>query len=235
MLRFVTTNEGKVREAREYLGDETVTQLDFDYPEIQSADLGAIAAHGARAAYRHASEPVIVDDAGLFVEAFDGFPGPYSAYVEDTVGVERLWRLTEMEDDRSAAFRGVVAYCDGELFAASPEPVDRESETRPKGASRTGRAGSEATRERRGQDQHADERATATTDAQVDDGDLPVKLFEGYVPGEIVAPRGEGGFGYDPIFEHDGRTFAELSAAEKNAVSHRGRALARFAEWYAER
>ncbi|MFW6321760.1 MAG: non-canonical purine NTP pyrophosphatase, partial [Halohasta sp.] len=42
----------------------------------------------------------------------------------------------------------------------------------------------------------------------------------------------DGGFGYDPIFEHDGRTFAERTSEEKNALSHRGRALAKFAEWY---
>jgi XTP/dITP diphosphohydrolase len=42
--------------------------------------------------------------------------------------------------------------------------------------------------------------------------------------------RGAGGFGYDPVFIHDpgGRTFAEMSAGAKNAVSHRGRALAEF-------
>jgi XTP/dITP diphosphohydrolase len=211
MLSFVTTNPGKVREAREYLDDE-IAQLDFDYREIQADDLATIAADGARKAYRHAGEPVIVDDAGLFLDAFDGFPGPYSAYVEDTVGVERLWRLTEPEDDHGAAFRGVVAYCDGGDFAASPEPIDHG--------------------ERRGQDQRADERATATTDEQVAEGDLPVKIFEGYVPGTVVPPRGEGGFGYDPIFEHGEQTFAEMSAAEKNAVSHRGKALAKFAEWY---
>ncbi|MFA9516213.1 non-canonical purine NTP pyrophosphatase, partial [Halopenitus sp. H-Gu1] len=59
--------------------------------------------------------------------------------------------------------------------------------------------------------------------------------FEGYVPGTIVSPRGEGGFGYDPIFEHDGTTFAEMDTERKNAVSHRGRALAKFAEWFADR
>ena len=214
MLRFVTTNQGKVREAREYLGADAVEQLDFDYTEIQADDLATVAAHGAREAYRHAEEPVLVDDAGLFVDAFDGFPGPYSAYVEDTVGVERVWRLTREEEDRAASFKTVLAYCDGEGFDASPEPVDRE---------------------RRGQDQGAEERAAATTDDQVAAGDLPVKIFEGYVPGEIVAPRGDGGFGYDPIFEHDGTTFAEMTAEEKNAVSHRGRALAKFGEWYAER
>jgi len=214
-LRFVTTNAGKVREAREYL-DDPVEQLDFDTPEIQSDDLGAVAAHKARAAYRHAREPVIVDDAGLFIDVFDGFPGPYSAYVEDTLGVERVWRLTSDEDDRAAAFRGVVAYCDGGDFEATPEPVDRD--------------------ERRGQDQAVADRPSATTDEQVRDGSdqsLPVKLFEGVVPGEIVAPRGEGGFGYDPIFEYGDRTFAEMDPDEKNAVSHRGRALEQFAEWYA--
>lgn len=45
------------------------------------------------------------------------------------------------------------------------------------------------------------------------------------------APRGEGGFGYDPVFVVDGgRTYAELSAQEKDAISHRGRALRLFLE-----
>lgn len=52
---------------------------------------------------------------------------------------------------------------------------------------------------------------------------------EGEVRGTIASsPRGYGGFGYDPLFvpdEGDGRTFAEMTAAEKNAVSHRGRAF----------
>ena len=219
MLRFVTTNPGKVREARDYLGD-AVTQFDFDYPEVQADDLGTVAAEGARHAYRAADGPVIVDDAGLFIDAFDGFPGPYSSFVEATVGVERVWRMTEPESDHGAAFKTVIAFCDGAPFAASPEPGGTGGTTR------------------RGQDTAAADRDSATTAEQVREGDgeaLPVKLFEGWVPGEIVAPRGDGGFGFDPIFEHDGRTFAEMTTEEKNAVSHRGRALAKFAEWHAER
>jgi XTP/dITP diphosphohydrolase len=214
MLNYVTTNEGKVAEAAEYLGDG-VTALEYDYTEIQADSLESIAARGAREAHEHANEPVIVDDAGLFLEGFDGFPGPYSAYVEETLGVERVGRLASQEDELRAAFRCVIAYCDGAGFEASPEPVDTD--------------------DRRGQDLPVDSRSTATTDDTVAGGTLPVKLFVGSVPGRIVDPRGEGGFGYDPIFEHDGTTFAEMSPAEKNAVSHRGRALSKFAEWFETR
>ncbi|WP_435196472.1 non-canonical purine NTP pyrophosphatase [Natronomonas sp. EA1] len=214
MLRYVTTNPGKVREALEYLG-EGVEQLEFDYTEIQSSSLERIAAVGAREAFSHAGEPVIVDDAGLFIEDLDGFPGPYSSYVEETLGVERVGRLAREEGTLRASFRCVIAYCDGEPFEATPEPVDRG--------------------DRRGQDLAAADRDTATTSDTVDEGAVPVKLFTGAVPGRIVEPRGDGGFGYDPIFEHDGQTFAEMDSEEKNAISHRGRALAKFADFYAER
>ncbi|WP_226480403.1 XTP/dITP diphosphatase [Natrinema amylolyticum] len=179
-IRFVTGNEGKVREARDYLsGIEPVEQIEYDYTEVQSDSLEEIAAHGAREAFEElgSDDPVLVDDAGLFVDALGGFPGPYSAYVEDTVGVERLWRLASEEENRRAKFRTVLAY--------------------------------------------ADETGTET--------------FAGSVAGTLVAPRGEGGFGYDPIFEYNGQTMAEMSTEEKNAISHRGRALATFAEWYAGR
>ncbi len=58
------------------------------------------------------------------------------------------------------------------------------------------------------------------------------RVVEGRLEGTIVrAPRGEGGFGYDPVFVPIGgtRTLAELPAAEKDAISHRGRALAALA------
>lgn len=57
---------------------------------------------------------------------------------------------------------------------------------------------------------------------------------EGVVDGVIAdAPRGAGGFGYDPVFlatDGDGRSFAEMDAAAKDAISHRGRALRALAE-----
>lgn len=63
------------------------------------------------------------------------------------------------------------------------------------------------------------------------------RLFvEGRCDGEIgFAPRGEGGFGFDPIFFVEGnKTFAELTATQKDAMSHRGHALRKLAEILAE-
>lgn len=189
MIRFVTGNDGKVREARAYL-DENIEQNAYDYTEVQSTDLATIAAHGAREAYHEIGDSVMVEDSGLFVESLGGFPGPYSSYAYETLGIERIWRLTEPEDEHGGTFRSVIGYCDGSAFPDADYVID---------------------------------------------GDPPVGIFEGSVHGQIVAPRGEGGFGYDPIFEYDGQTFAELTADQKNEVSHRGRALETFAEWHASR
>ncbi len=64
------------------------------------------------------------------------------------------------------------------------------------------------------------------------------QYVEGICRGHIAeAPRGDNGFGYDPLFVPEGyqQTFAELSASEKNAISHRGRALELAAtRWRAE-
>ena len=64
------------------------------------------------------------------------------------------------------------------------------------------------------------------------------RLFEGRCEGELATePRGSGGFGYDPAFvphdtgDGDSRTMAELSPAEKHAISHRGRAARELERW----
>lgn len=65
-------------------------------------------------------------------------------------------------------------------------------------------------------------------------GDGAVYVAEGTCPGVITrAPRGDAGFGYDPVFapvdDPAGRTMAQMSSREKGAISHRGRAVRRFA------
>lgn len=66
------------------------------------------------------------------------------------------------------------------------------------------------------------------------DEDGGVRTFEGVCRGRIITEeRGTGGFGYDALFVPDGqtKTFAELSAAEKNQISHRARALRQFVDF----
>ena len=56
-------------------------------------------------------------------------------------------------------------------------------------------------------------------------------VVEGVLEGQITLERrGDGGFGYDPIFDVDGRTLAEISSAEKNSISHRALALIALAD-----
>jgi XTP/dITP diphosphohydrolase len=75
----------------------------------------------------------------------------------------------------------------------------------------------------------ADRRARFRTVALARFPDGSEVVAEGVVEGTIIdAPRGDAGFGYDPVFvpdEGDGRTFAEMTPEEKHAVSHRGRAF----------
>ena len=69
------------------------------------------------------------------------------------------------------------------------------------------------------------------------DGSAPIRAV-GAVEGEIlISERGENGFGYDPLFWYDpmGKTMAEMTADEKNAISHRGAAVRKFAQKLARR
>ena len=68
-------------------------------------------------------------------------------------------------------------------------------------------------------------------------GDEPITV-SGYAEGEMLTEaRGEGGFGYDPLFysTEGKKTFSEMTAEEKNAVSHRGKAVEKFAAVLAEK
>ena len=60
-----------------------------------------------------------------------------------------------------------------------------------------------------------------------------IRVFPGTIHGRIISvPRGSEGFGYDPIFEMEGRTLAELPLEEKSRISHRALALTAFRDWF---
>lgn len=76
--------------------------------EIQSDDLRVIARMAAIQAYEKIGKPVLVEDAGLFVDSLNGFPGPYSSFVYKTIGVKGLLKLLEDAKNRRACFKSVA-------------------------------------------------------------------------------------------------------------------------------
>ena len=108
---FVTTNEHKRREVQGILGVE-LERAELDLPEIQAIDPGEVAAEKARAAREALGAPalpVLVEDSGLMVDAWGGFPGALTKWLMRGVGNEGLLRLLGDEEDRSATAVCVVA------------------------------------------------------------------------------------------------------------------------------
>jgi len=179
---FVTSNFHKFNEARRALAENGIATalLKIEVTEIQDDNLEKIAKATAQEAAVKSGLPVLVEDAGLFIKALNGFPGPYSSYVYRTIGTKGILKLMKGDDERDAYFYSVVAFC-------SPETVS-------------------------------------------------VKCFHGKVKGRIASKeRGRKGFGFDPIFEPKGgtgKTFAEMTTFQKNKLSHRARAVKKFARWY---
>ncbi len=110
-LWFVTQNHHKYQEARRTLDPFgiKIRLLDSMKTEIQSTNLGEIAKFAAQEAAKKHNRTVLVEDSGLFVKALDGFPGPFSSYVHDTIGVEGLLRLMNRQTQREAYFQASLA------------------------------------------------------------------------------------------------------------------------------
>jgi XTP/dITP diphosphohydrolase len=118
---FATNNINKFNEARRVLGEFKIAvgMLRAKSFEIQSDSLEEVAKASVINAFRRCDLPIIVEDAGLFVDALKGFPGPYAAYVYRTIGNCGLLRLMENVRDRRSRFESVIAYLSEEI----KEPV----------------------------------------------------------------------------------------------------------------
>jgi XTP/dITP diphosphohydrolase len=110
---FATGNDHKVEEARAALaqfGVEVQKLSEFQKLEIQHPDLGEIASSALSLIVSKTDKPVFVEDSGLFVHQLNGFPGPYSSFVFETLGVEGILKLLEDAKTRKADFRSSVAF-----------------------------------------------------------------------------------------------------------------------------
>lgn len=113
-LYFITSNEGKVREATEKLRPlgYSVIQKDLGYPEVQADSLEEVVLQGLEHIQAKYHQAFILEDAGLFIDTLQGFPGVYSKYVFFTIGLQGILRLLDGKKNRDAVFRSVYAYCE---------------------------------------------------------------------------------------------------------------------------
>ena len=207
---FATFNRGKAREVAGLLDGldlEVLTPADVGLASLPPEDGDTFLDNAVlKAAAVHAATglPVFADDSGLQVDALDGAPGVHSARFaggdghDDAANTARLLELLRGVPDRRARFVCTIACLlrPGDLAPGLPADL-------PGGA------------------------RLLAGHPRAPSG-LPVLVATGRVEGRIIdTPLGDGGFGYDPVFWRDDvqRTFAQLTAAQKNAFSHRGQAV----------
>jgi non-canonical purine NTP pyrophosphatase (RdgB/HAM1 family) len=114
---LVTSRAEKAVEAKR-LGFDLVC-VPLDLPEPQALDPGEIVETKARAAHAVLQRPVIVEDSGLSIGAWKGFPGALIKWLERSAGVGALPRMLDGFSDRSATAVCAIAYFDGSRIVAA--------------------------------------------------------------------------------------------------------------------
>ncbi len=115
MMEFVlvTSNPNKWVEAQRILGCP-LARVALDLPEIQAATTGEVALHKARAAHERLGRAVIVEDTGVELLAFGGFPGPFIKFWEALGGLGSICRALDAAGDRGAVAVCALGVCTGE-------------------------------------------------------------------------------------------------------------------------
>ena len=112
-VSFLTSNKGKFREAQAVakVAGLRLQMLVATKIEIQSETLMQIASYAAEEAAGRLGIPVVAEDAGLFIDKLNGFPGPYSSDVFKRLGNKGILKLMENISHRNAKFSSVAAFC----------------------------------------------------------------------------------------------------------------------------
>ena len=110
-ITLITGNVGKAAEYAAMLGIE-VTPAKAELTEVQSLDVAHVAARKAADAYAQLREPVLVDDTGLTIHAWNGLPGALVAWFIDTVGTQGILDMAAELTDRRATASAALGYAD---------------------------------------------------------------------------------------------------------------------------
>ena len=131
---FITGNQNKANYLAKMLGIDLEHQK-VELDEIQSTDIREVAAHKARQAYESIGKPVLIEDSGLSFTALNGLPGPFiKFFVEVDDGIEKLCRMLDGFDNRSARATAVFAYYDGSQMMLIEGGIDGTIVDHPRGS-----------------------------------------------------------------------------------------------------
>ena len=125
-ITYVTGNKYKIELAQRILGPLgiEILQKKIYCPEIQDNDIENVSRFSAKYAANELNQAVIKNDSGLVIEGLNGFPGPYTAYVEDTLTEDGILKLMNGIENRNAYFIEVISYCE-----PGKEPISFTSKT----------------------------------------------------------------------------------------------------------
>ncbi len=109
-----TSSDHKYAEAREVMQEYGIEleRLSIERVEIQADDPELIAEYSLKVL--DVDIPILIEDAGLYIDKYFGFPGPYSSYALRTINNEGILKLMENDEDREARYLSAVAYRDGD-------------------------------------------------------------------------------------------------------------------------
>lgn len=112
-ITFVTTNKHKFKEARDILKSYPVklSRLDMDYEENHDENIEEIARGAAKKLADKLNKPIVLEDTGLFFEAYNNFPGAFPKFVINSIGFKGIFKLLDGES-RKAYFKTAVAFCE---------------------------------------------------------------------------------------------------------------------------
>jgi XTP/dITP diphosphohydrolase len=129
---FVTGNEYKFAVGQKALAGTGIKliQKKLETPEIQSMDVIEIASFSAKWAAEKLGKPVVLTDAGYYIEALNGFPGPFIKYINHWLTAEDLLKLMKGKTNRKVVVKGCLAYCEpgGKPITFSTEVVSTISD-----------------------------------------------------------------------------------------------------------
>ena len=115
MITFVTGNPGKVHEAERILGF-SLKPTALDLEEIQEISVEPVVRKKALQAHATLHEPVLVEDTGFYIQAWNGLPGALIKWFLKALGTEGICRLMQRERDRKVSAVTVFGYYDGSEY-----------------------------------------------------------------------------------------------------------------------